>query len=70
MNWDTIIRDVTRIVVSGIIVGGFVYCVIIHDSCADVLQQYAIAVIAAQLGIEGIVKVANGVGNGRYSKDN
>lgn len=70
MNWNTIVRDTTRIIISFSIVGCYLYCVITEHSCATTLQPYAIAVLASQLGIEGLLKVVEGKNNGRYSGGN
>lgn len=66
MNYNTLLRDITRVIVSIGVVGAYIYCVILHDSCADTLAPLAIAVLSAQLGLEGVLKILEGKDNGRY----
>lgn len=67
MNVNPLVRDVGRVLVSSIVVAAWVYCEITHDVCAVALRPYALALLAAWMGIEGIMKIVEGVQTGKYT---
>lgn len=69
MNVNPLVRDIGRIIMSLLVVGAWLYCEISHDICAEVFRPYALAVIAAWLGIEGVLKIVEGVQTGKYTKE-
>lgn len=67
MNLNPLIRDVGRALISFAVVGTWLYCELMHDVCAFALKPYALTVLAAWLGIEGVLKVIEGVQTGKYT---
>lgn len=67
MNINPLVRDIGRILISAIVVGAWVYCEITHDVCAVMLRPYALTLLAAWMGLEGILKVIEGVQTGKYT---
>ncbi len=69
MNWLQLTKDVSRVVVCLSVIGVWLYCSINELACKVYLEPYAIAVLAGQLGIEGLIKVITGLPSGKYTKE-
>lgn len=68
MNWLQLTKDVSRVLICLSIVLVWLYCSVNELSCKSYLEPYAITVLAAQLGIEGIIKIIDGLPAGKYNK--
>lgn len=69
MNWLQLTKDISRVLICLSIILVWLYCSINELACKSYLEPYAIAVLAGQLGIEGIIKIIDGLPSGKYNKE-
>ncbi len=69
MNFNPLIRDVGRVIISIAVLGVWLYCEVTNLTCAGVLRPVSMGILTAWLGVEGLLKFIEGINTGKYTKE-